>query len=235
MNKTDLQTNKTDVITSVASAAISFVPVIGGALSEIIHITIPKQREDRIVKFLKEVDDRLNELNITVNKLNSIFENNQYGVFTYDCLKSVANERYEDKLKYYKRLYINGLTSEEDEMLNNYNVMMIISDMNFKEILFLKDFYYSFIGFHQKEKQEILKQLGILTLMPIYTNKMTQEESDKETYKQMIINSLEKKGLLNKKITQEKLFDRHEPYKETYEISQLGILILRKIGEIDNE
>ena len=198
MNKTDLQTNKTDVITSVASAAISFVPVIGGALSEIIHITIPKQREDRIVKFLKEVDDRLNELNITVNKLNSIFENNQYGVFTYDCLKSVANERYEDKLKYYKRLYINGLTSEEDEMLNNYNVMMIISDMNFKEILFLKDFYYSFIGFHQKEKQEILKQLGILTLMPIYTNKMTQEESDKETYKQMIINSLEKKGLLNK-------------------------------------
>lgn len=235
MNKTDLQQNKTDVITSVVATAISFVPVIGGALSEIIHITIPKQREDRIVKFLKEVDDRLNELNITVNKLNSIFENNQYGVFTYDCLKSVANERYEDKLKYYKRLYINGLTSEEDEMLNNYNVMMIISDMNFKEILFLKAFYYSFIGFHQKEKQEILKQLGILTLMPIYTNKMTQEESDKETYKQMIINSLEKKGLLNKKITQEKLFYRHEPYKETYEISHLGILILRKIGEIDNE
>ena len=235
MNKTDLQQNKTDVITSVVATAISFVPVIGGALSEIIHITIPKQREDRIVKFLKEVDDRLNELNITVNKLNSIFENNQYGVFTYDCLKSVANERYEDKLKYYKRLYINGLTSEEDEMLNNYNVMMIISDMNFKEILFLKAFYYSFNGFHQKEKQEILKQLGILTLMPIYTNKMTQEESDKETYKQMIINSLEKKGLLNKKITQEKLFYRHEPYKEMYEISHLGIIILRKIGEIDNE
>ena len=64
---------------------------------------------------------------------------------------------------------------------------------------------------------------------------MTQEESDKETYKQMIINSLEKKGLLNKKITEEKLFDRHVSYKETYEISHLGILILRKIGEIVNE
>lgn len=235
MNNKDLHTNKTDVIVSTASAAMSFIPVIGGALSEIIHITIPKQREDRIVKFLKEIDDRLNNLNITVEQLKNIFENNQYGIFTYECLKNVANEKYENKLKYYKKLYINGLTSEEDEMLNNYNVMMIISDMSFKEILFLKAFYYSFIDFHQKEKQEILNKLKVLTLMPIYTNTMTQAESDKETYKQMIINSLERKGLLNKKITQEKLFDRHESYKETYEISHLGILILRKIGEINNE
>lgn len=235
MNKKDLETNKRDIIVSTASAATSLIPIIGGTLSEIIHCTIPKQREDRIVTFLKEVDARLNELNITVNQLNNIFENNQYGVFTFDCLKTVANEKYEDKLKYYKKLYINGLTSKEDEMLNNYNVMMIISDMSFKEILFLKAFYYSFISLHQKEKQEILNKLKILTLTPIYTNKMTQEESDKETYKQMIINSLEKKGLLNKKITQEKLFDRHVSYKETYEISHLGILILRKIGEIVNE
>ena len=35
--------------------------------------------------------------------------------------------------------------------------------------------------------------------------------------------------------TQEKIFDRHTAYKETYEISHLGILILRKIGELVNE
>lgn len=235
MSEKDLESNKIDIMVSAMSVAVSFVPAIGGALSEIIHSTIPKQREDRIVNFLKEVDARLNELSITVSKLNNIFENSQYGVFTYDCLKTVANEKYEEKLKYYRKLYINGLTSEEDEMLNNYNIMMIISEMSYKEILFLKAFYYSYVGFHQNQKHEILKQLRILTLLPIYTNKMTQEESDKETYKQMIINSLEKKGLLNKRITQEKIFDRHTAYKETYEISHLGILILRKIGELVNE
>lgn len=233
MNK-KLQKNKIDVIISAASTVTSLIPVIGGALSEIIHITIPHQREDRIVEFINDVDHRLNELNITVNQLQKIFENNKYGVLTYECLKNVANEKFEEKIKYYKKLYIDGLTSEEDEMINIANVMNIFSNMNFKEILFLKIFYYSFIGGHHNQKQEILKKLGILTVSPIYFNKMTQNEFDKETYKQMTINSLEKKGLLNKKIKREKVFDQHETYKEIYEISHLGILILRKIGEIDN-
>ena len=231
MNKTDLQQNKTDVITSVVATATSYIPVAGGAISEIIRMVIPKQREDRIAKFLTDIDKRLSELEITVEKLQTIFENTKYGEFTFECLRDVVNDKFEEKMIYYQKLYITGITSEEQEMINISNLMRLVSDMDYKEILYLKFYYYADCVNRQiiQEIQQLLNQGSVI---PNYTMDMNPNEMDSETYKQITLNSIVTKGLLERKI---EYIGKNKREKIKYRLTPLGRLLLRKIGEIDNE
>lgn len=52
MDKKTLKTNCTDVIVSALSAAVGYVPAMGGVMPEIVHNAIPQQRQDRIVDFI---------------------------------------------------------------------------------------------------------------------------------------------------------------------------------------
>ena len=231
MNKTDLQQNKTDVITSVVATATSYIPVAGGAISEIIRMVIPNQREDRIAKFLTDIDKRLNELEITVEKLQSIFKNTKYSGFTFECLRDVVNDKFEEKMVYYQNLYIAGITSEEQEMLNMSNLMRLVSDMEYKEILYLKFYYY--VDYIDNQKiQEIQQLLNQGSIAPNYTMDMDQKELDNETYKQITLNTLVNKGLLERKV---EYIGNNRREKIKYKLTLLGRLLLRKIGEIDDE
>lgn len=231
MNKKDLEPNKTDVITSVVSTAAGYIPIAGGVISEIIRIVIPKQREDRIVKFLANIDKRLSELEITVEKLQLIFKNTKYGGFTFECLRDVVNDKFEEKMVYYQNLYITGITSEEQEMLNMSNLMRLVSDMDYKEILYLKFYYYADYVDNQKI-QEVQQLLNQGSIAPNYTMDMNQKELDNETYKQITLNALVNKGLLERKV---EYIGKNRREKTKYKLTSLGRLLLRKIGEVADE
>lgn len=231
MNKKDLEPNKTDVITSVVSTAAGYIPIAGGVISEIIRMVIPKQREDRIVKFLANIDKRLNELEITVEKLQLIFKNTKYGGFTFECLRDVVNDKFEEKMVYYQNLYITGITSEEQEMLNMSNLMRLVSDMDYKEILYLKFYYYADYVDNQKI-QEVQQLLNQGSIAPNYTMDMNQKELDNETYKQITLNALVNKGLLERKV---EYIGKNRREKTKYKLTSLGRLLLRKIGEVADE
>lgn len=231
MNKKDLEPNKTDVITSVVSTAAGYIPIAGGVISEIIRMVIPKQREDRIVKFLANIDKRLSELEITVEKLQLIFKNTKYGGFTFECLRDVVNDKFEEKMVYYQNLYITGITSEEQEMLNMSNLMRLVSDMDYKEILYLKFYYYADYVDNQKI-QEVQQLLNQGSIAPNYTMDMNQKELDNETYKQITLNALVNKGLLERKV---EYIGKNRREKTKYKLTSLGRLLLRKIGEVADE
>ena len=231
MNKKDLEPNKTDVITSVVSTAAGYIPIAGGVISEIIRMVIPKQREDRIVKFLANIDKRLSELEITVEKSQLIFKNTKYGGFTFECLRDVVNDKFEEKMVYYQNLYITGITSEEQEMLNMSNLMRLVSDMDYKEILYLKFYYYADYVDNQKI-QEVQQLLNQGSIAPNYTMNMNQKELDNETYKQITLNALVNKGLLERKV---EYIGKNRREKIKYKLTSLGRLLLIKIGEINDE
>ena len=231
MNKKDLEPNKIDVITSVVSTAAGYIPIAGGVISEIIRMVIPKQREDRIVKFLANIDKRLSELEITVEKSQLIFKNTKYGGFTFECLRDVVNDKFEEKMVYYQNLYITGITSEEQEMLNMSNLMRLVSDMDYKEILYLKFYYYADYVDNQKI-QEIQRLLNQGSIAPNYTMDMNQKELDNETYKQITLNALVNKGLLERKA---EYIGKNRREKTKYKLTSLGRLLLRKIGEVADE
>ena len=59
MDEKELDNKAIDLIVSGASAAVGSIPCVGGFLSAAINISIPNQRIDRIVKFIKEINEKL--------------------------------------------------------------------------------------------------------------------------------------------------------------------------------
>ena len=229
MNKKDLNTNPTDIITSGVSAAVGLIPFASGFMSEIIQNIIPNQREDRIVKFISDLSNELEKTQISLEELRIKFENLKYGTFTYNCLHDLVNDVYDEKIKYYKNLCINAISSDEKNLIHCERILKILSELDYYEILYLK-FYSNPNILDPKTSEEVTSKLGFDTLQPEYFMCMSEDERDEETYKQITLNNLCNTGLLQKKL---KFNGRRENI--SYEITTLGKLILKKIGEDINE
>ena len=55
----DLDSGSVDYSVALARGAAGLVPIVGPLLAEIIGVTIPEQRSDRIAKFVRKLDCRL--------------------------------------------------------------------------------------------------------------------------------------------------------------------------------
>ena len=231
MNQEQLNNNSTDIIVSGISAAVGLVPLAGGFLSELVQGVVPHQREDRIVDFIIDLSNRLEKLEITIDKLKNIYSNYSYGAFTYKCLNGVVNEIYEEKIDYYKELCIKGITSEEKELFRIERLLKIFAEMDYYEILYLKFYHYAKYANHI-ELNRIKEELEIVSVMPNYMLNMSTESRDSETYKQITLNNLEKNGLLEIEIGN--IRNSGKPQIK-YKITLLGELVLDKIGVLNNE
>ena len=225
MDKKELNTNAVDIITAGVSASIGIIPYVGGFLSELVQNVIPNQREDRIVKFIIEMSEKLEEMNYSVDQLKEIFSNYKYGAFTYKCIRNVVNEVYDEKIQYYKNICLTGLTSEEKELIKTERLLSIFAEMDYFEILYLKIYYYT-KHYNIEKVKETQSELGIKFLKPNYILSMTQEDFDKETFKQITLNNLIKNGLIEEHI--KNIGNRGKTTLE-YKISNLGELVLTKI------
>ena len=227
MNKKDLDTNSTDIIVSGVSAAVGLIPIAGGFVSEIVQNVIPNQREDRIVKFISDLSDELEKTQFSLEELKQKFENLKYGTFTYNCLRDLANDIYDEKIKYYKNLCVNAITNDEKNLIHCERILKILSELDYYEILYLK--FYSNVSIVGTETmKEVTAKLGFDILQPNYYMSMGEKERDEETYKQITLNNLCNTGLLQREV---KLVSNGRREHISYKITTLGRLILKKIGE----
>lgn len=227
MDEKSLNNNITDYIVSSLSGVAGLIPLAGNALSEIIHTTVPKQRQDRIVNFILNLSEKISELSIEVEELKRKFDNPIYGSFLYKTLRIVTNEVYDEKILFYKNICIDAITAEEKELIHNERILNILESMDYYEILYLQ--FYSNVAFmNNNELREIQDTLGFISLKPVYMMGISAEKMDEETYKQVTINNLLNKGLLEKeyKTVGNKI-------NEKLKITMLGKLVLRKIGISD--
>lgn len=230
MDKSELNTNAPDIIVSGVSAAVGIIPVAGGFLSEIVQNVIPNQREDRIINFISELSDKLEEMKFSLKELKQKFENQKYGTFTYNCLRNVVNDVYDEKIKYYKNLCINAITNDEKNLIHCERILKILSELDYFEILYLQ-FYSDCIVGGTETMKSVINKLGFDILQPNYYLSMDETERDEETYKQITLNNLCNTGLLSKEV---KLVGNTKREHVSYKITSLGRLILKKI-DISNE
>lgn len=231
MDKKDLNTNSTDIIVSGISAAVGIIPVAGGLMSEIVQNIIPNQREDRIVKFISDLSDELEKTKFSLEKLKLKFENQKYGTFTYNCLRDIVNDVYDEKIEYYRNLCVNAITNDEKNLIHCERILKILSELDYYEILYLK--FYSDVSIAGTETmKEVTSKLGFDILKPNYYMSMSEDERDEETYKQITLNNLCNTGLLQREV---KLVNNGRREHISYKITTLGRLILKKIGEEINE
>ena len=215
MEEKNMKVNMTDIITTGVASAIGCIPVCGSGIAELIHLVIPNQRQDRIVKYIEDLNERLKKLNCTVESLKNKFTNYKYGVFTYDCIRSVVNEAYDEKIEYYKNICAKGIMGEEKEVEEARKILKILEQIDYSEILFLEKYYYT-KHLDRKKLAEIDQKLNIT--FPDIKREKTKEEKRIDLFNQVSKNNLLKQMLIQ----------RSEKTHEN-EITDLGELLLKEM------
>lgn len=192
------------------------------SLINIAKSTIITQIEDRILNFITKVLDELEEKNYSLEKINELYlKDYKYTAFTYKCLNCVLNEVNEEKINIYKNIFIKGITGRINEILNLNKILIIVSEMNYEEILYLQYFYY----LSKNSENEILRiKQKICNFLVI-----SYKDIDKNPFKDFTVNNLKNEGLIEEK---SELIDLYSKPIITYELTKYGKILLEKIGLI---
>lgn len=216
----ELSTNTRDRLVSVAKAAAGGLPFVGNLVSEALDTIIPELRFDRAVKFLTELDARVQKIEGKCE-----FEKNLKTEAGLDLLeegivqasRSVSEER-KERLA---RLVAQSLSQEELRYEESRKLLNIYRELTDPEIVWL--IYYSLnpvLGrgphsiWHEKH-QEILNPVRQVMGLP-------QEEYNRGALQESYKNTLLRLGLTEQK-------------GSSTSITTLGRMLVSYIHEVETE
>lgn len=137
-----LKTNKRDQLVSVAKAASGALPFIGTAVSELMDSVIPNLRFERVVIFLRELDERVSK----VDKDLEFFKKNLDTELGVDLLEEALTQSSrsisEDRKKRLASIVEKALNKEELKYEEARKVLNLYRELTDPEIIWL--IYYSF-------------------------------------------------------------------------------------------
>lgn len=225
----DLNDNKLDKAISMTEAILGEFP--GGAIiSEIIKNTIPNQRIDRIVAFLRKLEEKLNHLE-NITNLN-IGKQAEYITLLENGMFHAYRASSDDRLEYIASIVKNGLTQEQCETSRYIYLLNLLSELNDEEVIWLRFYLVPTIGGDEEFRD---KHKNTLSLARKYIG-APEEELNKSAIQDSYKEHLERIGLIDTKINIDRntnlpIFDKFtgKPKGHKY-ITHLGKMLLKEIG-----
>ena len=113
----------------------------GGSFVELVTSIIPNQRIERIVTFLKRLDDRVEHLEEKeARRFHERKINPEYVALFEDGAFHAARSSSEDRIKYISSAVINGMTSEHRSAVEARHLLGLLNEINDIEIVWLCHF-----------------------------------------------------------------------------------------------
>lgn len=133
-----LNLNKTDILVSSTNSILGAVPFAGPLLSELVNNLIPNQRIDRLIKYVKELEERLS---IIENKKIEITLMDEEGIDLLEegfiqASRAITDER----RKYIANIIANSIDNDEIQYSESKYVLKLIQELNEQEIIWLRYF-----------------------------------------------------------------------------------------------
>ncbi|WP_420438306.1 hypothetical protein [Candidatus Palauibacter sp.] len=133
-----------DRVAQVVKAAGSLVPMVGGPLAEVVTVTIPRLRQERIVEYLRQLEARLSTLehervNNTLSEPEAIDLVESGG---YLAARAVTSER----LSRITELVFRGLEADEAGEIRRKRLLGLFGEIDDDEFLLLHDYGQSYGG-----------------------------------------------------------------------------------------
>lgn len=122
--------NLSDKLAALNRSIIGIIPYAGPVLSEIICAIIPNQRLDRAIKFLKTIDNKVNELSQII-----IEDQNRIRLIETG-LKASSNSNFEAKCEWIGNIVNNGLDEKIDISIAD-EIIQIVEELNLEQIILL--------------------------------------------------------------------------------------------------
>jgi hypothetical protein len=219
----ELAPNRRDRLVSVAKATAAAVPYVGGVISELLTETIPELRLDRVVTFIRELDEEIRRLGTRLERFEQNLRSEQgIDLFEEGVLQASRSVSAERKRRL-ARLVARSLAGEELEYEQERSLLNLYRDLTDPEIIWL--LFYSMNpvlgpGPHREwveQHPDVLKPISKEMGAP-------QEQHERAAVQDLWKENLERFGLI-----------RHRGKSMT--ITPLGRMLVRRIqdGEMDED
>ena len=222
-----LDPDSRDRLAFITKLAASLLPVIGGPLAELITEIIPRQRQERIVEYLRQLDVRLAALE--QEKVARILADAE----KVDLIESggylSARATTTERISRIAQIVYRGLKSTETHIIRRKRLLGLFAEVDDDEFLLLNDYGHSFIRLDSNARSAIGQP------SPAHLGSSKERLDDEELY-DLGKQNLLRLGLLRRKFGNVKKgqyppFDAQEGgFKSQIEISYLGRMLLRETG-----
>jgi hypothetical protein len=157
MSDVNLNNNSTDVVVSAFRALLGCCPVAGSVLSELVTVSIPCQRIDRLVTFAKELEQKINDLQEDINTLKERMLKPEHTHLWEETLSQVVNASSQDEDEVKRRiecitlLLIKGVSEDENDRKRVKDYISIFRQISNEEIIILMNYGRREIGDYSLE------------------------------------------------------------------------------------
>ena len=222
-----LDSDKRDRLALVTKVAASLVPFVGGPLGELIAEAIPRQRQDRIVEYLRELETRLATLE------NEKVERILTDVEKVDLVESggylAARATSSERISRIAEIVFRGLGADEAHVLRRKRLLGLFSEIDDDEFLLLN-------AYGQSYGRRRIRRLGCHRAPPPAVIGSSEEQLAEAKLYELGMENLLRLGLLQRKFDHVKKgeyppFDaKAGGFKSRTEISYLGRMLLKEAG-----
>lgn len=223
----NLESDSRDKLISAARGALAAVPFVGGLLGELISNVIPNLRHDRIVRYLRNLEDRVSQMEEGEAKI-ALASPEKIDLIEsggFQAARATSSER----IDLIAQTVANGLSAEESEVVRRKRLLKLLGEIDDDELAILVAYgrYYAggdrnaFDNINIPEPTHLGAERDLIDLTKLYElgkNRLAQLGLLQKNYGSI------KKGQLPE-------FDaRSGDFKHRLEISYLGRLLLRESG-----
>ncbi len=137
----DLDEDRTDARVTAGRAFASLIPMVGGVIGEVLTRIIPNQRSERLVRYVRELNRRLDSVEDDVGELlhdpESIDLIEEGG---FQAARATTDERI-DRIA---TLVANGLTDREADMIRRKRLARLLGRIDDDELVLLEAYGQSY-------------------------------------------------------------------------------------------
>jgi hypothetical protein len=205
---------------AIVKGGIVSVPLVGSLAVELLNVTIPNQREERIEKLLLILSSKV--FDIAPEQLEEKFNSPDFVDIFEDILFQSVRATSSERLEHLASVVEYGLRQEEIDHLQIKRLLEILKEINDVEVILLQS-YESRNRYNQDFKE---KHSSIFDLVNLEPDKVQEHKVMLENYNSHLINL----GLIGKSSSFDS-FSRNRQISE-YDlcITELGRMLLKKIG-----
>ncbi|MDF0706982.1 hypothetical protein [Flagellimonas okinawensis] len=230
-NSNELNSNKSDLIASIAKSAVGAVPFAGSLLSELVSSVIPNQRIDRLTKYVKILEQKLSQ--IPAQDIEELKSKEEFIDLVEESFVQASRSISDERRGYIASILANGITNDSIDLEDSKFLLKLLQELNDVEIIWLRFFQVPTIGGDEEFRK---KHENVLSAIRAYVG------SDKETLQKVAVQSnykkhLERLGLIKNHIrldneTNMPKFDKisGQPEISYSDTTQLGTMLLEQIG-----
>lgn len=231
MKDRSLNENRIDRLVQLINATFGEIPIVGGAIVEFFSSVIPNQRTDRIIEFIKILNQRLSDQEQETFR-NQILNEDFNGLLedvVESTIKSIGKERKQHLVEVLKA----GLNANKEETIELKLVTKTLKEINDIEVIILNSHIAKTSNEHHDFYQ---KHSSVLDARRLFSNADKNDEKKHYIYKGYLYH-LVSLGLLDVNYevsdTSNRILNKKE-YKiksKSHKLTEFGKMILDIINE----